>query len=444
MLFMDKLKKTIFALIFVSMFTALSANVIKNDFNGDGVADILWRNGVKNHVWLMDANGSHSYINIGDKNKKYYLAGTGNFNDDNITDILWRDKSTGVNHIWYMNADGSHTYKSIGTKNKKYYIAGIGDLNGDGIDDILWKNGTKNYVWYMQADGTHLYKYIGGKRVGYSVVDIADFSGDGIEDILWVGEGAFHNIWVMNSDGTHIACFNDWFWDTPKSIEHAKQVISRLSGDFNGDGIADVFTHEEQNNIIFYTQSKYDVDHHWDNASIYSHYVYNAPLSLEYKLAASDDFNGDGISDVLWRDNAGNNIIWMMNSDGSYSSVNIGQKDPSYTPSGLVAPSFVNSAAEIRSLAIKDKNISNLDVSNVTNMEYAFYELKTFNQPIGNWDVSNVQYMDYMFYEASSFNQPIGDWDLSSVVYTKYMFYNASSFNQPIGDWDVSNVRTMG
>ena len=37
--------------------------------------------------------------------------------------------------------------------------------------------------------------------------------------------------------------------------------------------------------------------------------------------------------------------------------------------------------------------ISNWDVSNVTNMEGMFYYCKEFNQPLNNWDVSNVTNM---------------------------------------------------
>ena len=87
--------------------------------------------------------------------------------------------------------------------------------------------------------------------------------------------------------------------------------------------------------------------------------------------------------------------------------------------------------------------ISNWDVSNVTNMYGMFNEADSFNQPIGDWDVSNVTDMGRMFGEATSFNQPIGDWDVSSVTTMEIMFEEATSFNQPIGDWDVSQVTKM-
>ena len=102
-----------------------------------------------------------------------------------------------------------------------------------------------------------------------------------------------------------------------------------------------------------------------------------------------------------------------------------------------------------------NENISNWDVSNVTNMAQMFYVASSFNQDISNWDVSNVTNMENMFNTASSFNQDISNWDVSSLEKMSAMFYYNSaafvindesvsfpptSFNQDISNWNVSNV----
>ena len=88
-------------------------------------------------------------------------------------------------------------------------------------------------------------------------------------------------------------------------------------------------------------------------------------------------------------------------------------------------------------------SINGWDVSNVTDMEYLFYNKNTFNVPIGSWDVSNVTKMRGMFYKATAFNRDISSWNMSSVTDMSLMFRDASDFNQDIGDWDVSNVTDM-
>jgi len=95
-----------------------------------------------------------------------------------------------------------------------------------------------------------------------------------------------------------------------------------------------------------------------------------------------------------------------------------------------------------------NRDISNWDVSNVTDMSGMFSGASLFNQDIGNWDVSNVTDMSMMFngrgsYNKPIFNQPIGDWDVSSVTTMDSMFSANLAFNQPIGNWDVSNVTDM-
>ena len=88
-------------------------------------------------------------------------------------------------------------------------------------------------------------------------------------------------------------------------------------------------------------------------------------------------------------------------------------------------------------------DISRWDVSKVTNMEEMFEWAKEFNQPIGDWDVSKVTNMKGMFHYAYKFNKPIGDWNVSNVTNMQEMFCEAKAFNQRIGDWDVSKVTNM-
>ena len=88
-----------------------------------------------------------------------------------------------------------------------------------------------------------------------------------------------------------------------------------------------------------------------------------------------------------------------------------------------------------------NQDISNWNVSSVTNMLEMFASCD-FNQDIGNWDVSSVTNMSDMFSYAYNFNQDIGSWDVSSVTDMSYMF-SASDFNQDISNWNVSSVTDM-
>jgi surface protein len=84
--------------------------------------------------------------------------------------------------------------------------------------------------------------------------------------------------------------------------------------------------------------------------------------------------------------------------------------------------------------------MSNWDVSQVTDMSYAFYDKTNFNGDISKWDVSQVKNMQQMFGRASSFNQDISKWNVENVTNMILLFNSASSFNQDISSWNTKSL----
>merc|ERR1719460_2812189 len=86
-------------------------------------------------------------------------------------------------------------------------------------------------------------------------------------------------------------------------------------------------------------------------------------------------------------------------------------------------------------------DISNWDVSRVTNMGDMFRSASSFNGDLSKWDVSRTTSMYAMFYSAASFNGDISKWDVSKVTDMRYMFRSASSFKQTLcGKWITSTA----
>ena len=90
---------------------------------------------------------------------------------------------------------------------------------------------------------------------------------------------------------------------------------------------------------------------------------------------------------------------------------------------------------------------SNLDVSNVTNMNDMFQgnQLSDLTS-LANWDTSNVTNMSDMFRNNSiSDLTPLANWDTSKVTDMNWMFVDSSiSDLTPLANWDTSNVTNMG
>lgn len=93
--------------------------------------------------------------------------------------------------------------------------------------------------------------------------------------------------------------------------------------------------------------------------------------------------------------------------------------------------------------------ISSWDVSNITNMNWMFYNCSNLKSigDISNWNVSNVKYMGNMFrscYMLESVGD-LSDWKVSNVENIYHMFEGCKKLTS-IGDiskWDISGVEDM-
>ncbi len=131
------------------------AERVAGDFDGDGNADLLWRNTVTGNtvVWLMDGESRLDEDSIGAPSTTWEIAGTGDFNGDGKADILWRNTATGAAVVWQMNGLEKAASRSIGKPPLVWAIEQIRDTDGDGLSDIVWRHaGTgSTLVWRMSG-----------------------------------------------------------------------------------------------------------------------------------------------------------------------------------------------------------------------------------------------------------------------------------------------------
>jgi hypothetical protein len=178
------------------------------DLDGDRRADLLWRKsgtgpgGGTLVAWLMDGRTVASVGVVGWAGPTWAVQGVGDFNGDGRADILWRETTSGSTYIWFMNATAiSSAAFTQAFADPTWTIQGVGNLDGDAADDVVWRHSSGAlYVWLMDganlAPGSALLPPIG---LTWQIQALGDHDGDGRADILWreTASGATY-LWRMN------------------------------------------------------------------------------------------------------------------------------------------------------------------------------------------------------------------------------------------------------
>jgi len=186
------------------------------DFDGDGNADILWRHSVTGQNFLTPMNGStilSSEVIIWDNplpvptiDPIWDVAGNADYDGNGTADILWRNSSTGVMWIYFM--DGSTVTNSVrvNTVPPVWQVVGGGDYNGDGRADILWRNSSTGQNWLYLMNGATIDSSVGINTISdlnWQIVGDGDYDDDGNADILWRNSSTGQN-WMYLMNGATI------------------------------------------------------------------------------------------------------------------------------------------------------------------------------------------------------------------------------------------------
>jgi hypothetical protein len=130
------------------------------DFDGDGKSDILWRNSVSGQNYIYPMNGTTIKASEGFvrtvADPAWQVKGVGDFDGDGKADIVWRNSSSGENYLYPM--DGITIKPTEGyirtVADLNWQIAAVGDYDGDGKNDLLWRNSSTGQNYLYPMDGT--------------------------------------------------------------------------------------------------------------------------------------------------------------------------------------------------------------------------------------------------------------------------------------------------
>jgi hypothetical protein len=264
------------------------------DFNGDGRADILWRNSRGDmSTWLATGAGGFASAWGTNVTTDWEVSGTGDFNGDGKSDLLWRN-SNGALSSWQGASNGGFTPVWGTSVTTDWAIAVTGDFNGDGKDDIFWRNaGGSVSNWLGAANGGFAPAWGTALTADWKVVGAGDFNGDGRSDILWRNDNGSVATWAGVANGAFVAG-----WGTALSADW--KVVG--TGDFNGDG---------KDDVVWRNSATGSLAEWLGGASGGFAPGWGTTIAFDLHAVSTGDFNGDGREDIMWQTDSGQLSQWL-------------------------------------------------------------------------------------------------------------------------------------
>lgn len=282
------------------------------DFTGDGVVDVLGRQG---GLWRLHVNDGTQFFVIpwntpGDEQLELeaQILGTGDFDNDGLLDVLSRDQATGA--LWVsINSDAgmdNQPWGQIAAKENQgsYYF--IDDFDGDGLVDLL--TGEQGSQWWLAKNtGSGFQPLRWGHFADYGWVEVVsgEFSGDGMADVAAMAPDRTWWVW----QGTASEFQRPQYWG------HWKMRPAWFNvgvGDFNNDGRDDIIGRTEDHRV--WVGASTDTRFHtWTWATGWLH-------DADWQDVQIIDMNGDGLMDQVGH--AGRDHTWWygLNSGAKFQN----------------------------------------------------------------------------------------------------------------------------
>jgi FG-GAP-like repeat len=182
----------------------------------------------------------------------WYVVASADLNRDGVPDLVWQQyPSSGWVQVWFMGgANGTVLSSATNIATTPYKVVAAADFNRDGTPDLLLQDPAtgKVYIWYLQVAGNPPTVSIQSTAVvttnAWNVLAAADFNGDGHPDLVWQNPTG-GSVQIWYMTGSQGITFSSAAAVTASTPLHVAATT-----DFNGDGVPDLVMQDPATGLL--------------------------------------------------------------------------------------------------------------------------------------------------------------------------------------------------
>ena len=272
----------------------------------------------------------------------FRLVGAVDFNGNGKSDLAYQDfvsdPTFGEVRAWTdFNPAADRLLRNV---KLAWAVEAFGDLDGDGFGDMVFRfrgdDGVPNdtgvsYVWFTDLNGVAQVRKRGGAPLGWTLLGAADLNYDGAADMIYVSPDSPALIKaLMATPGRTCANLNAGTVPTGYSVLKLSDFTGNRRGDIlirnastgdtqllslNASGLTlPPFTGAADDPNIACTPG--------GNLNVINTAIGLPAPPAGSQFFAAGDFNGDGITDIVWvQPGSGQLTLWLMNGGGTIPTI---------------------------------------------------------------------------------------------------------------------------
>ncbi|MBW7970285.1 VCBS repeat-containing protein [Bradyrhizobium sp. BR 10289] len=213
-----------------------------------------------------------------------------------------------------------------------------------------------------------------------------------------------------------------------KSDLHADDFIGlkSTSNDFGGNGTSDLLWRSDTGAVVSWSMN----NHTYAGVSL-------GTVDNSWKISDTGDIDNDGRQDLLWRDNSGELVVWRMNGS-TYTGIDLGHVDTSFAIVGT-GDFDTNGTSDILFRNTTTGNLISWDMFGSNHVGFDFGVVSNTYAVVGTADIDGNGSSDILFRDNSG--QLVG-WFMADHVHAGFDFGRVDTTWQLAGTGDFDGNGT--